>query len=203
AASGRSAAAAGEMLPEELRARLGLPPFADALRAVHAPAEDLSAEALGLLAEARSPAHKRLAFGEFFLLELALARRRGRARRDPGPVCGADARAALARLRDVLPFVPTAAQERAIAEITRDLGGPAPMQRLLQGDVGSGKTVVAFAGAHVTIASGHQVALMAPTEILAEQHLATLEPWARALGWRTALLTASTPRGVRESLLAL
>src|SRR5262249_10799758 len=79
----------------------------------------------------------------------------------------------------------------------------APMLRLLQGDVGSGKTVVALAAAHLAMSSGYQAAVMAPTEILAEQHLRTLEPWANALGWRVALLTASTPRGARESILAL
>src|SRR5262245_33966509 len=203
AAVERYADAAPEPLPEALRTRLDLPALAPALRELHAPRADLPRETVAALDGARTPAHRRLAFGEFFLLQLGLGRRRGAARREPGLPCHADAPSALARLRAVLPFVPTRAQERAIAALARALAGPAPIAGHLQGDVGSGKTLVAFAAAHLALSSGFQAAVMAPTEILAEQHLRTMEAWARALGWRVALLTASTPRGVRESLLAL
>ena len=190
---------AEEPLPDDLRERLALPRVADALRLLHSPPQDVSPAAVRELDEARTPAHKRLAFDEFFLLQIGLGRRRGATRREPGLPCAADASA----IRGVLPFALTGAQQRVIGEIESDLAREVPMLRLLQGDVGAGKTVIALAAAHIAIASGYQAALMAPTEILAEQHARTLEPWVKALGWRMALLTASTPRGARESLLAL
>jgi ATP-dependent DNA helicase RecG len=108
----------------------------------------------------------------------------------------------LARLRAVLPFQPTGAQERAIAEIRDDLKQPHPMQRLLHGDVGSGKTLVAYAACELVMASGHQAAVMAPTEILAEQHYKTLRVWAQASGRKLALLTATTPKTARKTTVA-
>src|SRR5262249_17517286 len=132
---------------------------------------------------------------------LAVLRRRHERRRLAAPPCAAPA--ALADARAVLPFALTGAQERAAAAIVGDLAGGRPMNRLLQGDVGAGKTAVPFVAAHPALAAGRQVALMAPTEILAEQPLRSIEPWARALGHRAALLTASTPRGVRETTLAM
>jgi ATP-dependent DNA helicase RecG len=192
-----------ELLPESMRTRLGLPDRATSLRTLHAPPDHLASAEVQALDAAVTPAHRRLAFEEFFLLQIGIGRRRGAARREPGLACGVDAASELVRLRSIAPFALTSAQERAMAQIGADLAVPVPMQRLLQGDVGAGKTVVAFYAAQLAIASGYQAALMAPTEILAEQHLRTLEPWARALGHRVALLTASTPRGARESLLAL
>jgi ATP-dependent DNA helicase RecG len=102
-----------------------------------------------------------------------------------------------------LPFAPTAAQARAIAELGDDLARAVPMNRLLQGDVGSGKTAVAFAAAVQVARAKRQVAVMAPTELLAEQHAETWRAWSVSCGLRLELLTASTPRGVRQSLLAL
>src|SRR5207302_2601627 len=130
-------------------------------------------------------------------------RRRGTARREPGVACasGGSADAALDRFYRALPFPLTAAQRRAISEVRADLEAPHPMHRLLQGDVGSGKTVVAWAACELACAAGYQAAVMAPTEILAEQHARTLAGWARASGRSLGLLTASTPRPARESLL--
>jgi ATP-dependent DNA helicase RecG len=145
-----------------------------------------------------------LAFDEFFFLQLALLRQRGLYRAAP---CALPPMAAGSfdreRLRACLPWEPTQAQWRVIGEIERDMGRAKPMLRLLQGDVGSGKTAVAFASALAVIDAGAQAALMAPTEILAEQHLRSLAPWAERAGVRIALLTGSTPRAQRTSLLAL
>src|SRR5262249_15719892 len=107
------------------------------------------------------------------------------------------------RFLGALPFSPTGAQRRAVAEIARDLGEPHPMHRLLQGDVGSGKTVVAYPACELACASRYQAAIMAPTEILGEQPARALAGWAEATGRSLALLTASTPRAARESQLAL
>jgi ATP-dependent DNA helicase RecG len=104
-------------------------------------------------------------------------------------------------LATALPFTLTGAQRRSVEAIRADLAREVPMNRLLQGDVGSGKTAVAFAAAHQVIAAGRQVAMMAPTEILAEQHAATITRWCESLGIRCAHLSASTPKGVRASTL--
>jgi ATP-dependent DNA helicase RecG len=178
---------------------------ATALRALHCPAPDLDAQMVAALNESEAPPQRRLVYDEFFFLQLGLARRRGMARREPGlalvPAGGKDR--ALATFLSALPFALTGAQKKAIDEIAADLATPHPMHRLLQGDVGSGKTVVAWAACELAAAAGVQAAVMAPTEILAEQHARTLEGWARATGRSLALLTASTPRAARESTLAL
>jgi ATP-dependent DNA helicase RecG len=191
----------GDPLPSELRGRLGLPGLAESLRAVHAPADDAPLE---LIATARSPWHRRLAFDELLGLQLRLAAERrlfGGGAPPPRSVPAAGERL-LERLRERLPFALTAAQERVCREILRDMAGPAPMQRLLQGDVGSGKTVVAVLAALCAAGAGGQAALMAPTEILAEQHALTIAGIAGALGLRTALLTGGTPRERRAAVLA-
>jgi ATP-dependent DNA helicase RecG len=189
-------------LPASLRGRLELPGVREALRQLHLVPADIAPEGLEALAGGHTPAHRRLVFDEFFFLQLGLARRRARWRRDQAPTLPPNADP-LAEVRPCLGFQPTAAQERAAREIAADLGGAKPMNRLLQGDVGSGKTVVAFGAAVLMARAGCQSALMAPTEILAEQHLRTVSPWAKALGLRVALLTAQTPRGSRESILTL
>ncbi|HEY3353952.1 MAG TPA: ATP-dependent DNA helicase RecG, partial [Polyangia bacterium] len=189
-------------LPAELTRRLELPSLAAALRTLHLVPADLPPADVAALDAGQTAAHRRLVFDELFFLQLGLARRRARWRADAAPALPAIADP-LAEVRPHLGFAPTAAQERAAREIAAELCVAEPMNRLLQGDVGAGKTVVAFAAALQMARAGWQTALMAPTEILAEQHLATITPWARALGLRTALLTASTPRGARESLLAL
>jgi ATP-dependent DNA helicase RecG len=145
---------------------------------------------------------KRLVFGELFALGVAVALKRRERRADAAVPCaktpGLDAAIAAA-----LPFELTGAQRRTIGEIAADLAADAPMNRLLQGDVGSGKTAVAFAAALQVARAGRQVAVMAPTEILAEQHAETWRRWSERSKLRVELLTASTPRGVRQSLLAM
>src|SRR5215470_1873928 len=185
-------------VPPSVAGGLGLAALAEALARLHQPPIDLATDEVARLDAGESPWHRRLAFDELFFLALAVARRRGERQRVPAPACVPKAMA-----EAKYPFALTGAQSRAIAEIATDLGRDRPMNRLLQGDVGSGKTAVAFAAARVAMASGRQVAIMAPTELLAEQHMSTLGPWARAAGHRAALLTASTPRGVRESTLGM
>jgi ATP-dependent DNA helicase RecG len=203
-AAAAAVARAGDLvadgLPAELCVRLGLPPLRDALKVLHAPPDDLSIEAAQALARGDSPEHRRLAFEELFLLGLVVARRKRARQGDVAAPLPSFPRADIER---ALPFAPTGAQRRAFDDLERDLARPVPMNRLLQGDVGAGKTAVAFAAIAAAAASGKQAALMAPTEILAEQHAATLTPWCAALGLKVALLTASTPRGVRTSTLAL
>jgi ATP-dependent DNA helicase RecG len=201
----RFAAEVPDGIPRVLAQRLALVSQADAARALHLPPPDLDSDSLRALNDGTAPPQRRLIFDEFFFLQLGLLRRRGTARREPGLALPAASRPgeALRRFLSALPFSPTHAQQRAIAEIARDLCEPHPMHRLLQGDVGSGKTVVAFAACELACASGFQAAIMAPTEILAEQHARTLEKWAQATGRSLALLTASTPRAARESQLAL
>jgi len=186
-------------LPPALVRERGLPGAAEAVRFLHAPPGDADAAAL----RARgSPAHERLVLEELYLLELGLALRRTHAAAQPGiaiDVDGPRARAA----PEALPFALTRAQRRAWEEIREDLARPHPMSRLLQGDVGSGKTAVAFLAAVAAAESGHQTALMAPTELLAEQHARTLRRLAAAGGATTALrielLTASRPRAEAEA----
>ncbi|RIL02762.1 MAG: DNA helicase RecG, partial [Proteobacteria bacterium] len=180
-------------LPAELARRRGLPDAARALVEIHCPAPDVEP---GALAERRTPAHERLVLEELYLLELGLALRRERREREPGVAIPSGPRAAAAQ--DALPFRLTAAQRRVVAEIAADLAQPHPMNRLLQGDVGSGKTAVAFLAALAAAEARHQTALMAPTELLAEQHERSLARLAAAGGeataLRIALLTASVAR---------
>jgi ATP-dependent DNA helicase RecG len=170
-----------EWLDPAFLARERFPPFADALRHVHRPATP--ADILP-----SSPAWSRLAYDELLAGQLALALTRAHMRRISGRRTRGDG-----KLREkivaALPYRLTASQERAVADIAKDLGEPHRMLRLLQGDVGSGKTVVALLCCAVAIEGGRQAALMAPTEILARQHLATIAPLAEAVGLRVALLT--------------
>jgi ATP-dependent DNA helicase RecG len=201
-ACARVGAAADDGVPAAVERAAGLPPLADALAHLHAPPPDLPPAAVAELNAGQSVWQRRLAFGELFALGVAVAIRRRDRRADAAVPCppAADLGAALAR---ALPFRPTAAQARAIAELGADLARPVPMNRLLQGDVGSGKTAVAFAAALHVARAGRQTAVMAPTELLAEQHAETWGRWAAATGLRVELLTASTPRPVRSSALAL
>ena len=146
------------------RDRLGsAPPGMSALEALHFPPAGTQ---MTELMSARTPAHKRLIFEEFFYLELGLELKRRRLRERAGIAFVADEKVRAA-LKQVLPFKPTAAQKRVLGEIVADMRAPRPMRRLLQGDVGSGKTIVALQAALVAIENGYQAALMAPTEILA------------------------------------
>jgi len=155
-----------ECLPGEMLARLELPGREQALREVHYPPEGTS---LTQLQSAATGAHRRLIFEELFFLELGLELKRRRMRKRAGIAFETNEKVREA-IREVLPFHPTAAQKRALGEIVGDMRQPSPMRRLLQGDVGSGKTIVALQAMIVAMENGYQAALMAPTEILATQH---------------------------------
>ena len=156
-----------DILPEELRARLGYPTRREALIHVHFPAPDESLEALNIF---RTPAQQRLIFEEFFLYQLSLALDRQATRKENAIAFRVREEKVREAVKRILPFKPTAAQFKVLKEIVADLEKPAPMNRLLQGDVGSGKTIVALQAAVIAIENGCQAALMAPTEILAVQH---------------------------------
>lgn len=174
-------------LPAALRR--GLPELSAALLFLHRPPPDADPEAL---ARRATPAHRRLLYGERLALQLALGLARARRAAVPRPRPLAVDAPLDRLLREVPPFSLTGAQRRAVAEIAADLRGPSPMERLLQGDVGSGKTIVAALALALAIGNGLQGALMAPTELLAEQHFASLS---RLLGerCRLALVTSSVP----------
>jgi ATP-dependent DNA helicase RecG len=178
-----------ECLPRAMLDRLGLPDRETALREAHFPPEGTKQTAL---MEARTPALRRLIFEELFFLELGLELKRRRGHKQLGIefATGDGVRAAI---REVLPFHPTAAQKRALGEIVADMREPHPMRRLLQGDVGSGKTIVALQAMLVAIENGYQAAMMAPTEILATQHyLAARKLLARSSKeYKIVLLTGS------------
>jgi ATP-dependent DNA helicase RecG len=181
-----------EPLPAELRARLGYPAVGDALVAVHFPTDEAAVET----------ARRRLAFEELLLHQAALSRRRRRreSSRRSIPLQGKGALAK--RWLETLPFDPTDDQTRAFAEIGSDLEREHPMQRLLMGEVGSGKTVVALHAMLRTVESGAQAALMAPTETLAEQHGATLRRLLEGVDIEVGLLTGSVPDPERRSIIA-
>ncbi len=176
------------------RKRNAWPTFADALRRMHTPDTDAD---LG----AAAPARLRLAYDELFANQLALAVIRQRLRRSAGRRLAAPGRLRQAILAK-LPFKLTGAQRRALAEIDADLASPHRMLRLLQGDVGSGKTVVALLTMATAVEAGVQAALMAPTELLARQHLKTIEGFAFPVGLRVALLTGREKGREREGILA-
>jgi ATP-dependent DNA helicase RecG len=155
-----------ETLPGALRRRLKLPGRLAALKAVHFPE---AGTPMTELMSAATPGHRRLIFEELFYLELGLELKRRRMREREGTAFVTNVKVREA-IKQVLPFHPTAAQKRVLGEIADDMRRPQPMRRLLQGDVGSGKTIVAMQAALVAIENGYQTALMAPTEILATQH---------------------------------
>lgn len=187
-----------ELLPPALLAPLALPHLTTALERVHRPTPEVS---LTLLAAHGDPSQTRLAFEELVAQYLALAQLRRRAQQDHAPACPQGA-ALVEALRQQLPFELTGAQQRVVTEVSADLARPRPMLRLLQGDVGSGKTVVACFAALQAIAAGHQVALMAPTELLAEQHARNLERWLAPLAVPVHALTGRTPKRQRAPLVA-
>ncbi|MEI7703550.1 MAG: ATP-dependent DNA helicase RecG [Deltaproteobacteria bacterium] len=175
-----------EELPASVRLGRRLLGRADAISQAHfpPPGTDLT------LAEGRATEpFRRLAYEELFFLQLSLALRRQGVRREPGIAFDASPTARAAALAPI-PFRFTGAQDRAFGEIARDMGAAEPMHRLLQGDVGSGKTAVAFAAAMLAIRSGWQVAVMAPTEILAEQHVRTFRRWLEGSDVEVALVAA-------------
>ncbi|MBL8912666.1 MAG: ATP-dependent DNA helicase RecG [Archangium sp.] len=176
-----------EPLPDELRTRLKLPGLGEALKYIHFPPGDAKLPELDAHA---SRAHKRLAFDELFFLQLGMALRRRGVKVQPGIAfevtekISADARA-------LLPFKLTGAQERVVKQLEGDMARAEPMNRLVQGDVGSGKTAVALIAAAIAVKNGYQVAVMAPTEILAEQHFRTFSKWFAGSGVEVGLVTGS------------
>ncbi|MGE5303055.1 MAG: ATP-dependent DNA helicase RecG [Alphaproteobacteria bacterium] len=186
-------------LPAEILERRGLINIRRALTALHEPAPNADLDALNTFS---STAHRSVIFDELFYLQLGLGLRKNSRHR-----CEATARGPLrdtltTRMRQCLPFSLTAAQERVLDEIENDLESPHPMQRLVQGDVGSGKTMVAWMASLRLIENGYQCVWMAPTEMLAEQHYRNLHGFADSLGIQSGLLTASTPAKEKKLLLA-
>jgi len=178
-----------ECLPRLMLARLELPDRETALREVHFPSEGTS---FAQLQASATPAHRRLIFEELFFLELGLELKRRRMRERAG-IGFATTDKVREAIREVLPFHPTAAQKRVLGEIVADMRTPSPMRRLLQGDVGSGKTIVALQAMLVAMENGYQAALMAPTEILATQHYLAMRKLLERSSrrYRIALLTGS------------
>jgi ATP-dependent DNA helicase RecG len=192
-------ATVSDPLPAEVRARQQLIDRRTALLDVHFPPAGTPIETLNAF---RSPAQRRLIFEEFFLFQLGLVLRRRQfdAERKPRSVVVTDEIRESARR--VLPFKLTGDQKTVIAEIVEDMKRPQPMNRLLQGDVGSGKTIVALLAALVAMENGFQVVFMAPTEILAEQHFITIRGLLEASRFRMALLTGATPAKKRREIQA-
>jgi ATP-dependent DNA helicase RecG len=186
-------------LPEYLRARLNLPDRLAAVQAVHFPPEG---EDLRLLNSSRSRAHLRLIFEEFFWLECGLALKKTKARMRAGIAFQLNDRVR-DRIKTMLPFKPTAAQKRVLGEIAQDMARPHPMYRLLQGDVGSGKTLVAAQAAIIAIENGYQVVVLAPTEILATQHYFYFRELFKNLGYVCVLLTGSGGKREKQQLKKL
>jgi ATP-dependent DNA helicase RecG len=185
-------------LPGELLARHKFPSRSEAIQFVHFPPQTESVEALNSF---RSQAHQRLIFEEFFFYQLSVAMRKRTAQQQPGIAFRVREPAIREAIKRVLPFKPTEAQKRALGEIATDLERPVPMNRLLQGDVGSGKTIVALEAATIVIENGCQVALMAPTEILAVQHyLAARKIFARS-GYRVELLISGMKPAEKRAAL--
>ena len=190
----RYAADVPEMLPDGIRERRRLPVLSQAIRDAHFPQSEA----------ARAIARRRLAFDDFLLLQVGLAILRARVTRGRG-IAMQPAGLLGKRLRAALPFALTAAQERVWEEIRQDMAAPFPMHRLLQGDVGSGKTIVAALAVLTAIEAGYQAAVMAPTEILAEQHFGTFRRLLEPLGVEVTLLTSALKpreRAARRAALA-
>ena len=188
----------GETLPEPLRKKLRLAPFADSVRLLHHPTP---AASLAELSDRTHPAWRRIKFDELLAQQLSL-RRAHEARRARTAPPLKTAGALTKKLLAALPFRLTAAQRRVWSEIAHDLGQPHPMQRLLQGDVGSGKTVIAALAMLQAVENGHQAALMAPTEILAEQHWRKLSQWLAPLGLDIAWLSGSLKKKDKATMAA-
>lgn len=186
-------------LPVAVRARQRLMPIQEALAEVHFPKAGVD---VSMFEQARSQAHRRLAFEELFVLQVALATRQRSVQTEKKAFQFNPRTPLLEKLGRALPFQLTAAQDQVIREIFRDMVSPRPMNRLVQGDVGSGKTIVALHAIVMACGSGYQAALMAPTEILAEQHYRNLSKLLSGLGLKTALLRGSDKAVVKKSHLA-
>ena len=188
-----------EILPANLRKPLGFPTLPEALPVLHCPDQTQS---IALLNQQATPEHQRLAFEELLLLQLALAlKRHHQVEAAPG-IAFSVQHAWLERLKKVLPFSLTPAQDRVIHEIFQDMRRPTCMNRLLQGDVGCGKTVVALYAMVMACGSGYQAALMAPTEVLSEQHYWSLKPFFEALNISCVLLKGGQAGRERAEVLS-
>ncbi len=187
-----------DLLSEEIRARYGFPSRREALLYVHFPPRNVSLE---LLNSFRSPAQTRLIFEEFFCYQFGLALRRQTENRQRGIAMRVREDKVRDALKRILPFKPTAAQKRVLGEIAADLERPFPMHRLLEGDVGSGKTIVALEAATIVIENGYQVALMAPTEILAAQHYLSARRIFQPAGYNVALVVSGRKRAEKEAAI--
>lgn len=185
-------------VPPDIRSREAWPSRREALQHAHFPAADTPVEALNAFA---TPAQRRVIFEDFFVFQAGLAlRRQQNAQIRKALVSTVDDRIRAAA-RAVLPFKLTDGQRQALAEIVADMQKEWPMQRLLQGDVGAGKTIVGLLAAMVAMENGYQVAFMVPTEILAEQHLGTISRWLAQTRFRVALLSGRTTAAERRELL--
>lgn len=187
-----------ELLPPEMLRGLRLPSLRQALLGMHRPARDAD---IAALAAGTHPAQRRLALEELLAHNLSLRRQRIALQRHHAPPLAGKGKLA-AQLESALPFSLTGAQQRVFAQIRHDLAQPSPMMRLVQGDVGSGKTVVAAMAAMLAVEAGKQAALAAPTELLAEQHLANLRQWLEPLGIRVAWLAGKVTGKARTGVLA-
>lgn len=187
-----------ELLPQPLRASLKLPSLKQALLTAHRPPRDAD---LVALSAGLHPAQQRLVLEELLAHHLSLRRQRIALQQQRAAALK-DGDTLARRLRDSLPFALTGAQQRVFEQVRADLARPVPMLRLVQGDVGSGKTVVAALAALLAIEAGKQAALMAPTELLAEQHLANLRGWLEPLGVRVAWLAGKVTGKARASVLS-
>lgn len=183
-------------IPAMVRNRMGLICPREALWKVHWPDPG---ESLQTLQSSRTPAHFRLIFEELFFIELGLELKRREQKAETGIAFRLDDRVRGA-IKKILPFHPTTAQKRVLKEIASDMAKPSPMRRLLQGDVGSGKTIVAFEAAIIAIENGYQVALMAPTEILAQQHYFSARQILENAGYRIVLLTGSLEQDRKQKV---
>jgi len=178
-----------EVIPEDILIRYSLPPIQEAIREAHFP----NSTDIETLNRGNGMAHRRLIFDELFLLELGLALRKDRVAIEKGISFKTDS-ILVKRMRERLPFKLTDAQERVFKEIRDDMALTYPMNRLIQGDVGSGKTVVALQAMLIAVENGYQAALMAPTEILSEQHYINIHKGIEGLGLKVSLLT----KGLKE-----
>jgi ATP-dependent DNA helicase RecG len=185
-----SAALLPETLPEQLRQQFNLAELAQSIADIHFPAD----------VAAKDAARRRLVFDEFFYLQLGFLYRRQQMRQRTTVSVKIPENSLLDRLRQMLPFQLTGAQERVVSEILQDLQGTHPMNRMVQGDVGSGKTLVAVMAILAAIQSNYQTALMAPTEVLAEQHYRKLSSWFTMLHLPIELLTGSTKAAKRKQI---
>ena len=184
-------------LPSDLLERQNLATRAQALAEIHFPPDDSSIAEYEMF---RSPAHKRLIFDEFFWLSFSMQLAAGERQKEPKGTVIEITDATKKGSKQILPFTLTNAQKKVIGEIFDDLKSDAPMNRLIQGDVGSGKTIVAFLAMFAAMENGYQAALMAPTEILAEQHLRNARAIFAGTGYRVEMLIGSTKAAEKRKI---